>query len=223
LVSAAVRAAILAKAPRRTVSAVAAAVVSAFVGATAKAATQPQVARQPAGTQKAAESGDAGDAATLLAALRSARASQRRRKKERRRAAKEVATAQAHEEEAGMPAGDAPGGGGQTPACAAAEALEVELTRPTPSAPDGIAEPPDKKQRAEEGSIRSSRTVVSFEADAREDEAGSLGGLTVFTPSPPASVTAAAVTTTAAHDPGHRLSPGPARSRRHRAKGKSGR
>jgi hypothetical protein len=89
MIAAAVRAACLAKAPRRTVQSVAAAVAGVFAHppATARAATAP-VARVPAGTQRAASQGVDGDASaeTLLAALREARSTQRRKKRERRRA-----------------------------------------------------------------------------------------------------------------------------------------
>ena len=94
LVSAAVRAAILARAPRPTVSAVAAAVVSA-VGAHGEAACQTRLSSGRAGTQRGTARSDddaAGCLAALLEALRAARAWQRKRKKERCRAAETAAS-----------------------------------------------------------------------------------------------------------------------------------
>ena len=96
MIAAAVRAACLAKAPRRTVQSVAAAVAGVFAHppATARATTAP-VAQVPAGTRVVATQGDDGDvsAETLLAALREARSTQRRRKRERRRATRAGSTA----------------------------------------------------------------------------------------------------------------------------------
>lgn len=88
LLAAAIRAAILAKAPRRTVQAVAAAVTGVLRSATAEA-TPAQTSRVPAGAKRtaAAETSSSKSADELLQALRAARAAQRRRKKERRKAA----------------------------------------------------------------------------------------------------------------------------------------
>lgn len=91
LLAAAVRAAVLAKAPRRTVQAVAAAVAGVLVrpaAANAAKGTGPSV---PAGSQCAAAEG-AGDPSPefLLDSLRAVRSAQRRRKKERRQARKEA-------------------------------------------------------------------------------------------------------------------------------------
>lgn len=85
LVAAAIRAAILARAPRRTVAAVAA----AMVGALHRPAAQPPPpsAREPAETQFDTTAGLAGASPEVLVdALREARAAKRRKKKERRRA-----------------------------------------------------------------------------------------------------------------------------------------
>ena len=108
LVSAAARAAVLVKAPRRSTSAVAAAPVSALVGVHAKAATQPRSAGDRAGAQRGTERSDddgvAGNPAAMLQALRAARASQRRSKEERRRAAKATASAAVADRRARTPA-----------------------------------------------------------------------------------------------------------------------
>ena len=91
LVSAAVRAATLAKVHRGTVSAVAAALVSAVLGAHLKAATQTRSARSELElsreTERSEDVGAPGNPAALLEALRAARVSERR-KKDRRRSAK---------------------------------------------------------------------------------------------------------------------------------------
>lgn len=130
LVAAAVRAAILAKAPRRTVSAVAAAVVSAFVGATAHAATKTRDARQQAGTQRATECGADDDPAALLEALREARSSQRRRKKARRKAAKVVAADLVNEVDSPQPVGGALGETLQAPAACTAPSPQGQDMQP---------------------------------------------------------------------------------------------
>lgn len=87
LLAAAVKAACLAGAPRRTVQAVASAVTGVLVRP-AGAVLHTDL-RMPAGTQCRAEGDD--DPAQLLSALRSVRKAQRQRKKERRRAAKQAA------------------------------------------------------------------------------------------------------------------------------------
>lgn len=85
LVAAAVRASILARAPRRTVAAVAAATVGALHRPDAR--QPPPSAREPAETQPASTAMPAGTSSeVLVAALREERAAKRRRKKERRRA-----------------------------------------------------------------------------------------------------------------------------------------
>ena len=90
LLAAAVRAAVLAKAPRRTVQAVAAA-VTGVLAAPARSSGAGQV------SQRTAELSDAGAGSpeSLLAALREARTARRNRKKERKRAAKVAAAAAA--------------------------------------------------------------------------------------------------------------------------------
>jgi hypothetical protein len=98
MLAAAVRAAVLAKAPRRTVQAVAAAVAGVFARPAAVAARGP-AAPVPAGSQCAAkETGNDASAEELLAALRSARSAQRKKKKERRCAAKLAASRAANED-----------------------------------------------------------------------------------------------------------------------------
>ena len=88
MAAAAVRAAILAKAPRRTVAAVAGAIACVF-GRPATAPAQQPVQRSPAETSAHADAGPAGSSPEeLLAALRSARTAQRRRKKTRQAARK---------------------------------------------------------------------------------------------------------------------------------------
>jgi hypothetical protein len=91
--AAAVSAAIRAKAPRRTVQAVASAVAGVFARpATARAAPRMR-ATEPAGAQSNAGKEES-DPVELLHTLRAARAAQRRRKKERRKAAKAAAVTQ---------------------------------------------------------------------------------------------------------------------------------
>lgn len=94
LIAAAVRAACLAKAPRRTVQSVAAAVASVLVRPAAT--VRERSAAEPAGTPCAAAGAPAPGCPSpeeLLAALRAARASARKKKKERRRAKKVGAAA----------------------------------------------------------------------------------------------------------------------------------
>ena len=102
MVTAAVRAAVLAKAPRRTVSAVAAAVACALGRPAAAVATRVPVAGAPGGATSAAgaafaECTGGASAEALLAALRSARTAQRQRKKVRRKAGQVAARLAAHE------------------------------------------------------------------------------------------------------------------------------
>lgn len=104
MVAAAVRAAILAKAPRRTVSAVAAAVVGALGRPAAAEATRRPAASATSGAQRngAAEAppeSAGGSPEELLAALRAARAAQRRRKKLRRKVVQEADRPEAQGEE----------------------------------------------------------------------------------------------------------------------------
>jgi hypothetical protein len=90
LLAAAVRAAVQAKAPRRTVQAVAAAVTGVLLRLPADAVPHPDSRRQP---DAPVQTADAGDPVQLLASLRAARRSQRQRKKERRRLAKQATSA----------------------------------------------------------------------------------------------------------------------------------
>ena len=85
LVSAAVTAAIQARAPRRTVAAVAAAVTNALVQKTDKL---PSASQMPAGAQRSG--GPEADDSALLASLRAVRSAARRRKKERKQASKQA-------------------------------------------------------------------------------------------------------------------------------------
>ena len=97
LLAAAVRAACLAKAPRRTVQAVAAAVAGVLVRQMAEAVPRPR-SEVPAGAQVAAEPTE--DLAGLVGTLRTARRSRRARK--RRSRAKSAAAAVAAEAKAGV-------------------------------------------------------------------------------------------------------------------------
>lgn len=126
-VAAAVRAACLAHAPRRTVQAVAAAVAGVFAHPPAARAAPPTVAEVPTRAHRAAEPAEGKTPEELLEALRSARVAQRRRKKERRRVRQAACTKTAREE-ADAPAG-ANGGGQLQPAgsdaAAASRPMEV--------------------------------------------------------------------------------------------------
>lgn len=176
LVAAAVRAAVLAKAPRRTVSAVAASVVSAL-GRPA-AATQRPAAQVPTGAQRAAaasfaESAGGPSPEELLAALRSARAAQRRRKKQRRKAAKMAGAESKQEEEATEQPQEPSRGGDLVPSLPAAgampvpmevEAVEANGHRNTNRLSD--ASPPHKQPRLESSAedeeyARSSHTAFT--------------------------------------------------------------
>jgi hypothetical protein len=102
-VAAAIRAACLAKAPRRTVQAVAAAVTSVFANiGTASASTRTHDRQPPAATSaKAGASDDDASPEALLEALRAARRKQRKRKKYLRRAAQAAAKATSAASEGG--------------------------------------------------------------------------------------------------------------------------
>jgi hypothetical protein len=92
LLAAAVRAACLAKAPRRTIQAIAAAVAGVLVRPATNEATPRQTSSAQAGPKRsAADVVDGSSPEELLVALRAARSAQRRRKKERRCAAKRAA------------------------------------------------------------------------------------------------------------------------------------
>lgn len=93
LVAAAVKAAVQARAPRRTVQAVAAAVTGVLLARQETAAAPGPVAVAPPDTQGATRLNGSGDASpeALLQALRAARSAQRQRKKQRRKANKEAA------------------------------------------------------------------------------------------------------------------------------------
>mmetsp|Transcript_49181 Transcript_49181/g.138846 ORF Transcript_49181/g.138846 Transcript_49181/m.138846 type:complete len:260 (-) Transcript_49181:158-937(-) len=143
LVAAAVRAAVLAKAPRRTVAAVAASAICAVGRGPAGAALQPRSAAEvragaPAGAHGAAAAADSDSPEALLAALRRTRATQRRRKKERRRAGKEAARAVVIDDEEMLPAGGGHEGDHLTPAHSSPPAPELASARsgPSPGRPD---------------------------------------------------------------------------------------
>jgi len=92
LLGAAIRAACLAKAPRRTVQAVASAVTGVLVGRPhASGASPPSTRRPPRDTRGPESDEDLGDPAELLEALRASRRARRKRKKDRRREAKAAA------------------------------------------------------------------------------------------------------------------------------------
>ena len=91
LLAAAVRAACQAKAPRRTIQAVAAAVTGVLVRPMAEAVPRPR-SEVPAGAQGAPVPAPAEDPAVLVDTLRAARRAQRARKKARRREAKQAAS-----------------------------------------------------------------------------------------------------------------------------------
>ena len=88
LLGAAIRAACLAKAPRRTIQAIASA-VTGVLRRPHTASTRVKVPDVQPSTQRATSApGNGGSPEELLAALREARSAQRRRKKDRRKAAK---------------------------------------------------------------------------------------------------------------------------------------
>ena len=122
LLAAAVRAACLAKAPRRTIQAVASAVTGVLVRASGSETVPRKFEEGVARPQRTAAlvetSSTIASAEELLTALRAARPAQRRKKKERRHAAKEVARKAAAQggEEGVVPVGGDPGGGGPTSA-----------------------------------------------------------------------------------------------------------
>ena len=91
LLAAAVRAACQAKAPRRTIQAVAAAVTGVLVRPMAEAVPRAR-SEVPAGAQGAPVPAPAEDPAVLVDTLRAARRAQRARKKVRRRKAKQAAS-----------------------------------------------------------------------------------------------------------------------------------
>ena len=141
LLAAAVRAACLAKAPRRTVQAVAAAVAGVLVRQMAEAVPRPR-SEVPAGAQVAAEPTE--DLAVLVDTLRTARRSRRARK--RRSRAKSAAAAVAAEAKAGVEAVpvlvDAVLTGKAVAAVAALSEMEVEEHVVVPVASAGASEVP---------------------------------------------------------------------------------
>ena len=175
LLAAAVRAACQAKAPRRTVQAVAAAVTGVLVRPIV-AAVPRSGAVVPAGAQSAHE--EPSDPAILLESLRAARRAQRARKKERRRAAKQAATdasqpptstgfsspGEDHETPQGAAGQRAEPGGSS--AAAPAQAPGAPLAVPSPSQPPGAP--------TESVKSNASGTLRARSLDDR-DSSGTLG------------------------------------------------
>ena len=117
MLAAAVRAACMANAPRRTVQAVAAAVASVYAHMPARTTQQANRKEQPA-TQSATVPGGHADEnmPALVEALRTARSAQRKRKKERRKAAQAERKAQSATAAEGGRAQLGPAVGEQKPA-----------------------------------------------------------------------------------------------------------
>jgi hypothetical protein len=135
LIAAAVRAACLAGAPRRTVQAVAAAVAGVYAQQAAGAAARTRV-RAPAPATQCADSQGGVTPESLIEALRAVRRARRQRKKERRRANRIAAAAA--ETAAGERAGSVPGT--QQPDITMLQASLVQLATSNdvvPSAPLG--------------------------------------------------------------------------------------
>lgn len=91
LLGAAIRAACLAKAPRRTVQAIASAVTGVLVGRHVASGTSPKSIRRQQRDTEGSDCDDGPGDAQLLEALRASRRARRKRKKDRRRAAKAAA------------------------------------------------------------------------------------------------------------------------------------
>ena len=178
LLAAAVRAAILAKAPRRTVQAVASAVTGVLARPMAATAMKGTDARESAGSTCTAKDDSNASPEQLLQSLREARSAQRRRKKERRRARKtatrnadkrqssDEAAAAAHAHaEAATATPVLTRGGEEEPA-----ASDVNMTLAVTSNVRGLSPasawlasspPPSKKSR---GNSRNSRSSVGTDA-----------------------------------------------------------
>ena len=188
LLAAAVRAVILAKAPRRTVQAVAAAVTSALVHQPAASRTRAET-REPAGTPAAQPAvPKSSSPEELVAALQASRQDKRRRKKERRRANRSLRTSngqaaglalteaslQRHDAEHAGDADNYPGGGGDM----------VAIPRGSPG-----RSPPRKLQRqdgAVGGSARALPPVPPFpqaSAEKSETDGSRIRSGTVWTQS----------------------------------------
>eukprot|EP00419_Tripos_fusus_P054077 CAMPEP_0172805998 /NCGR_PEP_ID=MMETSP1075-20121228/6056_1 /TAXON_ID=2916 /ORGANISM="Ceratium fusus, Strain PA161109" /LENGTH=253 /DNA_ID=CAMNT_0013644713 /DNA_START=61 /DNA_END=822 /DNA_ORIENTATION=+ len=91
LLGAAIRAACLARAPRRTVQAIASAVTGVLVGRHVASGTSPKSIRRQQRDTEGSDCDDGPGDAELLEALRASRRARRKRKKDRRRAAKAAA------------------------------------------------------------------------------------------------------------------------------------
>jgi len=142
LLEAAIRGAVLAHAPRRTVQAVAAAVTGVLLRQTTAAALNSDSRRQPDAPM---ETDEVGDPAQLLASLRASRRSQRQKKKERRRLAKQAAELQSSSP---LPHSDQHTADAKNDDGAAGQRAEVEgLTAAAPAlAPAGPALPPTESE-----------------------------------------------------------------------------
>eukprot|EP00746_Dinoflagellata_sp_MGD_P160657 gnl/MRDRNA2_/MRDRNA2_87511_c0_seq1.p1 gnl/MRDRNA2_/MRDRNA2_87511_c0~~gnl/MRDRNA2_/MRDRNA2_87511_c0_seq1.p1 ORF type:complete len:280 (-),score=73.30 gnl/MRDRNA2_/MRDRNA2_87511_c0_seq1:381-1220(-) len=157
LLAAAVRAAVLAKAPRRTVQAVAAAVTGVLVhSSTESAAPVRKIGEKRSGQKHSTATGEAGDLQAspevLLEALRTARREQRRRKKERRRAARAKSSTDAEEDIEGL----------QTPSCRTRHSSEDECM---PEVEDMQAEQPALEQGNEGDSTPTHAVRRALEKD----------------------------------------------------------
>lgn len=174
LVAAAVRAAVLANAPRRTVAAVAAAVACALVRGPSKAViTQPDAGARARAPQAAGPEVGADSAAALLAALRGARAAQRRRKKERRKAGKAAAVPATMVIEREMPQEPALGG--------ASVPSQPTAPRPSPDMPPPALPLPPSVMRHCSARHASQKTVPASLASSVQlgDDESLFGGHTV--------------------------------------------
>ena len=165
-------AAVLAKALCRTVSVVATTADSTVAGAHGEAATRTRSAREPAGTESAAERSDddhaAGIAATSPEALRAAKASQRKRKKEWRRAAKVTASTAAEvkdetDERSGWTLTDLPGlGGGPSQPASGADTRAASPSFLEVASRRVESEPPRKRAKDNSGSVEPTASTANL-------------------------------------------------------------
>lgn len=131
MLAAAVRAACLANAPRRTIQAVAVGVARVYAHEPSRATQKVTGKAQPA-TQSATVPGEyvVENMPALVEALRTARSAQRKRKKERRKAAQAERKAQSATEAEGGRAQSGPAVGEQQPAATASPGVPVASTDP---------------------------------------------------------------------------------------------
>ena len=132
LLAAAIRSAVLAKAPRRTVQAIA----SAVTGVVLRSGND--VPRPAAPVRESTHADEAADDSSLLAALRASRKAQRIRKKARRREAKLAASSIGANSI--VPVGGNAGSAGTEACVAAAETAPIAMPPPLP--------PSDERQRS---------------------------------------------------------------------------